>query len=405
MPQSARAGRSTRSRRTSWCATAPVAQCAWPATIRRARQWRAEPGEPAGRMGDGRFTPPRRANVSGQAQMGELRHGRGQCLHLVPRSAQCRGRRRLLRGTNEAACVCCHGGGTNLSPAAPNVVAEYSKISHPFPNGTISTMQRKPRCSTTIVTPPASIATTPRAQQVTSFNIPPLVRASQTGREAWPPRTGPRRQSRSVNQYENCLRCHGYSAGKPINRIYGYLPLRAASDPLNVILADEHEREVQPSGDASAQQQLAPAQSAADHARLQPAAPTMAATMDQQIFCTDCHNADDNREFGGAGPNGPHGSKWWHILEHDYEDSQAPGGPGTLITINLNPQPDLSVNGPYGMCAKCHDLSIVMQSVSWSLSQRSRVHRRLLLLHLPQRARHDVPPARIPPECAWWTSI
>ncbi len=88
--------------------------------------------------------------------------------------------------------------------------------------------------------------------------------------------------------------------------------------------------------------------------------------MGAQIFCTDCHNSDDNREFGRNGPNGPHGSKWWHILERDYESSQAPSGPGTLITVNLNPQPDLSVNGPYGMCAKCHNLSIVMQSVSWN---------------------------------------
>jgi hypothetical protein len=88
--------------------------------------------------------------------------------------------------------------------------------------------------------------------------------------------------------------------------------------------------------------------------------------MGTQIFCTDCHNSDDNREFGRTGPNGPHGSKWWHILERDYESSQAPGGPGSLITVNLNPQPDLSVNGPYGMCAKCHNLNIVVSGASWS---------------------------------------
>ena len=112
--------------------------------------------------------------------------------------------------------------------------------------------------------------------------------------------------------------------------------------------------------------------------------------MGGQIFCTDCHNSDDNREFGRTGPNGPHGSKWWHLLERDYEDSQAPGGPGTLITVNLNPQPDLSVNGPYGMCAKCHSLSTVMQPDVVGLSQQSRRHRRPFLLHLPQRARHDI---------------
>ena len=31
----------------------------------------------------------------------------------------------------------------------------------------------------------------------------------------------------AVNQYENCLRCHGYSAGKDVEQIvYGYLPGR-----------------------------------------------------------------------------------------------------------------------------------------------------------------------------------
>ena len=40
--------------------------------------------------------------------------------------------------------------------------------------------------------------------------------------------------------------------------------------------------------------------------------------------CLECHNADDNREFGGTGPNGPHGSKWTHLLERRYEFSQAP---------------------------------------------------------------------------------
>ena len=65
---------------------------------------------------------------------------------------------------------------------------------------------------------------------------------------------------------------------------------------------------------------------------------TQGRAMGTQIFCTDCHNSDDNREFGGAGPNGPHGSKWTHILERRYEFSQAPT-PGQLIT-NLFPNPD-----------------------------------------------------------------
>ena len=59
--------------------------------------------------------------------------------------------------------------------------------------------------------------------------------------------------------------------------------------------------------------------------------------MGTQILCTDCHNSDDNREFGGTGPNGPHGSKWTHILERRYEFSQAatPGAARSPISFPI----------------------------------------------------------------------
>ncbi len=92
---------------------------------------------------------------------------------------------------------------------------------------------------------------------------------------------------------------------------------------------------------------------------------TQGRAMGTQILCTDCHNSDDNREFGGTGPNGPHGSKWTHILERRYEFSQAPT-PGQLIT-NLFPNPDPSVNGPYALCGKCHDIANqILQNTSWN---------------------------------------
>ena len=86
--------------------------------------------------------------------------------------------------------------------------------------------------------------------------------------------------------------------------------------------------------------------------------------MGTQTFCSDCHNSDDNREFGGIGPSGPHGSTFKHILERDYEFNQAPA-PGQLIT-NLYPNPDLSIKGPYAMCGKCHDLNNVVSNASWN---------------------------------------
>ena len=84
-------------------------------------------------------------------------------------------------------------------------------------------------------------------------------------------------------------------------------------------------------------------------------------------MCTDCHNSESNREFGGTGANGPHGSRNDHILERQYLISKVdPGaGPGSLI-INLAPNPILDPTGsPYALCAKCHDLVNVNSDMSF----------------------------------------
>jgi predicted CXXCH cytochrome family protein len=306
--------------------------------------------------------------VSGQANLGSYGTvGANACISChLPHNAT--GAVRLLRQPNELDCAACHSGGNNLSPAAPNIFAEYNKIGHPFPNGTNQHDASEPavlqnnRHATCV-----DCHNGHASQVVSSFNIPPLMRVSQAGVEGVQA-DGVTVVNPAVNQYENCLRCHGYSSGKGGGigtSPYGYLPARASSDPLNVITqmnvsakSSHPVMHVRSSG--LPQPSLLPTMldfsGGTAHGR----------TMGSQVFCTDCHNSDDNREFGLSGPNGPHGSRWWHILERDYEDSQAPAGPGTAITVNLNPQPNLSVNGPYGMCAKCHDLNVVMQPVSWT---------------------------------------
>jgi cytochrome c551/c552 len=91
--------------------------------------------------------------------------------------------------------------------------------------------------------------------------------------------------------------------------------------------------------------------------------------MTTRVLCTDCHNSDTNREFGGAGPNGPHGSKFDHILERSYVTSKVAlgGQPGTAIVnvtspVILDPIP----NAPYSLCAKCHDLNYIASGASWA---------------------------------------
>ena len=272
---------------------------------------------------------------------------------------------RLLRGANEQDCATCHSGGSNLTPAIPNVFAEFSKTGHPFSSGTSShdasesVLLNQNRHSTCV-----DCHNSHASMQTTSFVAPPGIRPSQNNLAGIRASDGISIVNPSVNQYENCLRCHGTSTGKVADVKYGYLPVWAVSapDPLNVI------------------PQFAPTSSSSHpvtHVRSSPfPQPSLRAQMikldgtsqgrviGNQIFCTDCHNSDDNREFGGIGPNGPHGSKWTHILERRYEFSQAsvPGGP----IINLFPNPDLTINGPYALCAKCHDLNQIMSNTSFT---------------------------------------
>jgi predicted CXXCH cytochrome family protein len=283
---------------------------------------------------------------------------------------------RLLRGpvppqsgmdTSTQNCITCHNGGSNISPAIANIYEEFTKISHPYPSG-VSThdageaaLLNNNRHSTCVDchSPHAS-------QQVSSFSsaVPPAVRPSQIGAVGISATDGTTVLTPAVNQYETCLRCHGTSTGKQTQAVFGYSPTRTVTngDALNLL--------PQMSTTAASSHPVLHARSSSSP---QPSllgymfdldGKTQGRAMGTQIYCTDCHNSDDNREFGGTGPNGPHGSKWTHLLERRYEFSQA-AGPGQRIT-NLFPNPDLSVNGPYAMCGKCHNLSIVDSNSSWS---------------------------------------
>jgi predicted CXXCH cytochrome family protein len=276
---------------------------------------------------------------------------------------------RLLRGGNEQDCITCHNG-SNVSPMAPyaNVFPEYAapKVGHPFPtsanphDAAENTLLNNNRHATCV-----DCHSGHGSQAVGLFPPPPLIRVSQKDVAGINASDGVSVLTPAVNQYENCLRCHGTSTGKQVQPIYGYFPVRAvaAGDPLNLlpqfaITATSSHPVMHTSSSTLAQPSLRANMLNLDGV-------TQGRAMGTQILCTDCHNSDDNREFGGSGPNGPHGSRWTHILERRYEFSQA-ATPGALIS-NLFPNPDLSVAGPYALCAKCHDLSSqVMQNTSWN---------------------------------------
>ncbi len=273
--------------------------------------------------------------------------------------------------TTTANCITCHNGGSNLSPAIPNVFAEFAKVGHPFPIGrnqhavNESGVLNNNRHATCVN------CHDPHSSNQTATFALTSIRGSQYGAIGISATDGTSVVSPAANQFETCLRCHGTSTGKQILTVFGYLPTRTiAGDPLNLI----------PQFAATARSSH-PVMHDSNSPYPQPSllknmlnldGHTPGRPISTRILCTDCHNSDDNREFGGSGPNGPHGSRFSHILERRYEFSQvAPGfppaaGPGTTIQNLLPPILDPGANGPYSLCAKCHSLSNILSNTSFS---------------------------------------
>ena len=269
-------------------------------------------------------------------------------------------------------CISCHGGPGNVSPALLNVYAEFGKTAgHLLPAGTnlhdeAETAVLNNNRHATCVDCHNPHATNP----TTTFSAPPGVRPPETSVTGVSASDGTTAVTPSVNEYEICFRCHGTSTGKQVLPLkYGYLPTRLVfvGDQLNVVS--------QFSATATSSHPVThtsnsplPQPSLRTNMLNQNGTTQSTRVIGNQIFCTDCHSSDDNREFGGTGPNGPHGSSYPHILERNYIISQAvvPGGTvnNTMVT------PDLSPQGPYAMCAKCHDLTIVSSTASWIYHSR-----------------------------------
>ena len=284
---------------------------------------------------------------------------------------------RLTRAPNELDCVNCHSGGANISPAAPNVFAEYTKpgnVGHPFPQGTNNHDAAEDLIGQNVVLNNNRHATCVDCHnahssfQVGSFTtlLPPSIRVSQTG-VAGVSADGTTIVNPAVNQYENCLRCHGNSSGKLVNPVFGYLPVRAVApaDALNLIpqfgstATSAHPVMYPSSASALPQPTLRTNMLYLDGT-------TNGRVIGSQIFCTDCHNNDDSRESGGNSPNGPHGSKNSHILERAYPFAEAPAPGQPIPSQYLYPNPILGADptGTYALCAKCHNLNNL--SLSWA---------------------------------------
>ena len=270
---------------------------------------------------------------------------------------------------NTQNCLNCHNGGSTISPPIADIYQELTKTSHPLPSANQthtmneSTLLNKNRHAT------CADCHNPHASQKTPSFLSTTIRPAQIGANGISAADGVTVVSPAVNQYEVCFRCHATSTGKQTLAMYGYSPTRLSTsgDPLNLVPQLSSTNSISSHPVTHDRQSKFPQPSLLKF-MWNLDGHTQGRTMGSRILCTDCHNSDDNREFGGTGPNGPHGSQYAHLLERRYEFSEvAPAaGPGTAIQNLLPAIVDPGANGPYSLCAKCHNLSNILSNASFS---------------------------------------
>ena len=230
-----------------------------------------------------------------------------------------------------------------------------------FPPRPIRTTPPRTRCSTTTVMLPAWIATMGIARKSSEvFPPPPLMRISQKDIAGISASDGTTVLAPAINQYESCLRCHGTSAGKQVQPIYGYFAVRAVSggDPLNVItqFAITATSSTIPLLHASStspypQPSLLPIMLDLDwwhrawprHGR-----PDPLHRLPQQRRQPRIRGA---RAGARAALMDQSGRTFWNAAMN----SARPLFQGNRFPISF-PNPDLSIAGPYGLCAKCQPI-------------------------------------------------
>ena len=264
-------------------------------------------------------------------------------------------------------CLNCHNGGSTVAPPIANIYQEFAKKGHPFPSGSNthtvneSTLLNRNRHATCADCHDA------HASQATLSFLTTTIRLSQNGASGISGADGATVVSPALNQYEVCFRCHATSTGKQTLAIFGYAPTRVETtgDPLNLV--PQLSNNSVSSHPVTHDRQSKFPQPSLLKFMWNLDGHTQGRTMGSRILCTDCHNSDDNREFGGQGPNGPHGSQYAHILERRYEYSQvaSAAGPGTTIQNLIPAVLDPAADGPYSLCAKCHDLSNILSDASF----------------------------------------
>lgn len=243
------------------------------------------------------------------------------------------GAKRLLNyAAEEANCYTCHSGNV----AAKNVSAEFNKAYvHPV-------------ATTTGVHDPVETAVVPggtRHVECADCHNPHAVSATAGALPG--SLTGVRGVSiagvetnPATAEYQICFRCHGDSTGMPAP--YTARLIAQNNKRLEFQTTNPSYHPVAGIGRSTSMPSLA--------GMTLNGVPLTASSI---IKCTDCHNNNAGPGNGGAGPNGPHGSTNWRLLERNYTTTD----------------PNTESATAYALCYKCHNrTSILSTNVSGSFT-------------------------------------
>ncbi len=266
---------------------------------------------------------------------------------------------RILKAAEEAACSPCHGG-TNVSPALPNVMAVFSKpYSHPATTvtGTHDPVESLPVNSARHAECADCHNAHSAAAQIGTA-LPPAAQAGIAGASGYDTAGS---QVPAVKEYQVCFKCHADSINKPQNgtyMAYGRTPSRYPQGPMPAgypapppMPSDQYNVRLQfmstighnimgNSIVTTSNSTLRPFMLNVDGTNNT----SRPLTTSSLLYCSDCHNNDQARVFNGTGPNGPHGSSFPHLLQLNLYLEPAGGGSGNNSAGSA-------------LCNKCHNLS------------------------------------------------
>jgi hypothetical protein len=275
----------------------------------------------------------------------------------------------------EAGCTPCHGG-ANVTPALPNVMAEFTKA-YAHPTTTVTGAHDPAEAIPVNTTRHAECAdchNSHAAAAQTGVPVAPAVQASLVNVKGYDT-TGV--QTPATKEYQVCYKCHADSTNKPASSVYGRTAVRypAGAMPAGYSIqpprpADQYNLRLKfastighnVAGNSIAtttNRTLRPYMLNIDGVTNNTNRPLTATSV---IYCTDCHSNNTARSSGGTGPNGPHASTFIHLLQLNlYQEpvgGAGGGGTGSALCLKCHTSPSSvsphNNHGGYG-CTTCHD--------------------------------------------------